>query len=129
MSGHYRYQKRYQSLFYIFCILCLILLWISCTGPRRFRVGPVPESFGIRFRLFYPGAESVSIAGTFNDWNHSVHFLSEDRAGYWSILLPLQKGRYQYMFVINYQTWIPDPEAEMMIDDGFGQKNSLLVVD
>jgi 1,4-alpha-glucan branching enzyme len=79
--------------------------------------------------LFYPRAETVSIAGTFNNWNPSVHFLSENQAGYWSILLPLPKGRYQYMFVIDRQTWIPDPGAEMMINDGFGQKNSLLVVD
>ncbi|MGA1840539.1 MAG: glycogen-binding domain-containing protein [bacterium] len=102
---------------------------MSCAGPGAFKAGPVRESSGIRFRLLYPEVQSVSIAGTFNNWNHTIHLLSEDPAGYWSILLSLPKGRYQYMFIIDHQTWIPDPEAEMMIDDGFGQKNSLLVVD
>ena len=126
MSGHYPYQHWYHPFLYI---LCLMLLFTGCTGPRRFNAGPVSESSGIRFRLFYPGAKSVSIAGTFNNWNHTVHFLSENPAGNWSILLPLPRGRYQYMFVIDQQAWIQDPGAEMTIDDGFGQKNSLLVVD
>lgn len=122
MSEHYRYHSFLYTL-------CLVLLCMSCIGPRGFKAGPVPESSGIRFRLFYNGAETVSIAGTFNNWNPAVHFLSENPAGHWSILLSLPRGRYQYMFVIDQQTWIPDPGAEMMINDGFGQKNSLLLVD
>ena len=91
--------------------------------------GPVPVSSGIRFQLLYPEADTISIAGNFNNWDPSIHFLSEDQAGHWSIMLPLSKGRYQYQFVINQKIRIPDPGAEMMIDDGFGQKNSLFIVD
>jgi len=117
---------RSQSLFYI---LCLFLLCIGCRGSKRFTTGPIPVSSGIRFGLFYPEAETISIAGTFNDWDPMAHFLSEDPSGYWSIVIPLPKGRYQYMFIIDQHTWISDPGADMMVHDGFGRKNSLLVVD
>jgi 1,4-alpha-glucan branching enzyme len=102
---------------------------IGCYGSRAFKTGPIPVNAGIRFQLFYPDAETISITGTFNNWDPKIHFLSETKPGYWSIVIPLSKGRYQYMFVVDQQIWISDPGAEIWIDDGFGQKNSLLVVE
>ena len=121
MPAYYRYQS--------FIYILFLLLCIGCTSPRDLKIGPLPVSSGIRFRLFYPEAETISIAGSFNNWNPAVHFLSENPSDYWTILLSLPKGRYQYMFVIDQQIWIHDPGAEMIINDGFGQKNSLLVVE
>ena len=72
---------------------------------------------------------SILIAGSFNNWDPMIHHLSEDPEGLWKIVIPLPRGRYQYMFVIDRTVWIPDPGSEMTIEDGFGQKNSLLVVE
>ena len=91
-------------------------------------LSPVPVSSGVRFQLLYPEAKTVAIAGTFNNWDPTTHLLQKNAAGRWSIILPLSEGRYQYLFVINQKTWVLDPEAEMLIDDGFGNKNSLLIV-
>ncbi|MGA1791222.1 MAG: isoamylase early set domain-containing protein [bacterium] len=91
--------------------------------------GPVPVSSGILFRLFYPDAEEISIAGSFNNWDPINHLLSKNPEGLWRIVIPLPRGRYQYMFVIDHTVWIPDPGSELTIEDGFGQKNSLLVVE
>ena len=91
--------------------------------------GPIAVSSGIRFQLVYPKAKSVSLVGTFNSWNTTTHLLSENSPGLWSIVIPLPKGRYQYSFVIDQKIWIPDPGGGITIDDGFGMKNSLLVVE
>ena len=91
--------------------------------------GPVPVSSGVLFRLSYPDAEEVSIAGSFNNWDHKAHPLSKNAEGLWRIVIPLPRGRYQYMFVIDRSVWIQDPGSEITIEDGFGQKNSLLVVE
>jgi hypothetical protein len=33
------------------------------------------------------------------------------------------------MFVVNGLTWVPDPKAPTSVPDGFGQANSLLVIE
>ena len=35
-------------------------------------------------------------------------------------------GVYQYMFVVDGQRWITDPQAAESVADGFGQQNSLM---
>ena len=107
-------------------LVSLILIIIGCTSTLT--PGPITVSSGIRFQLLYPEAKTVAIAGNFNNWDPTTHILDKDSAASWFIILPLSKGRYQYLFVIDQKTWVPDPGAEMLIDDGFGQKNSLLIV-
>jgi 1,4-alpha-glucan branching enzyme len=113
----------------LFFLVSLLLIFVGCTGSRVSLSGPVPVSSGVLFRLFYPDAEEISIAGSFNNWDPMIHHLSENPEGLWRIVIPLPRGRYQYMFVIDRTVWIPDPGSEMTIEDGFGQKNSLLVVE
>ena len=115
-------QKRFLGY-----LVSLILIIIGCTSTLP--LGPFPVSTGIHFHLFYPEAKTVSITGTFNNWDPTIHFLSKDASGNWSIILPLGSGRYEYLFTIDQQIWIPDPGAEMQIEDGFGKKNSLLIVE
>lgn len=128
----------YLFIFYFLAVLFIVASMAGCNSSSVFLTdpalspsvsptGPVPVSSGILFRLLYPGAKTVSITGTFNSWNYTA--LSEISPGHWSIIIPLPKGRYQYLFVIDQKKWIPDPAAEMTIDDGFGHKNSLLVVE
>ena len=46
----------------------------------------------------------------------------------WTVTVALAPGRYQYLFVVDGDEWIPDPRAHAQIEDEFGQVNSLLVV-
>ncbi|MBN2373987.1 isoamylase early set domain-containing protein [bacterium] len=102
---------------------------MGCNKSQIYLEGPSPVSSGVCFRLFYKDADTINIAGDFNNWNTLMHPLSEDQAGCWSIVIPLPKGRYQYQFIINQEIWITDPGAEMFAEDGFGSKNSLFIAD
>lgn len=83
----------------------------------------------VRFELVAPGANRVSLAGSFNDWQpDGVELTRNQDTGIWTGTIPLRPGEHQYMFVIDGAEWIPDPEAHAQVDDGFGQTNSVIVV-
>jgi hypothetical protein len=70
------------------------------------------------------GAHRVAIAGDFNGWNTQSDTLTATREGFWTITLRLSKGNYQYQYIIDNSTWVPDPDNPLRIDDGFGGYNS-----
>ncbi|MBN2737723.1 MAG: hypothetical protein JXR70_12135 [Spirochaetales bacterium] len=77
------------------------------------------------FTLYAPEASTVSLVGDFTDW-HPLE-LDLDQQGNWIKSIGLKPEQsYLYNFLINGQTWIPDPQADMNIDDGFGGKNSVI---
>ena len=83
----------------------------------------------VRFELPAPGAQRVSLAGSFNDWNPLEHRMAVSPAtGLWTITLPLASGEHQYLFVVDGEQWVPDPGAHAQVDDGFGTTNSVIVV-
>lgn len=83
----------------------------------------------VRFDLVAPGAARVALAGSFNEWSDSSIVFAESAApGVWSVTVALPPGRYQYLFVVDGNRWIPDPSAHAQVEDEFGQRNSLLVV-
>ena len=56
-------------------------------------------------------AEAVFLAGSFNDWKPSAHKMDgPDQKGRFSARLKLKKGRYEYKFVLDGETWQADPE-------------------
>ncbi|MCZ6916987.1 MAG: isoamylase early set domain-containing protein [Gemmatimonadetes bacterium] len=83
----------------------------------------------VRFELAAPRAQTVSLAGSFNDWSAGEEDMVKSSAtGLWTITLPLPSGEHQYMFVVDGEQWVPDPNAHAQVDDGFGQSNSVIVV-
>jgi 1,4-alpha-glucan branching enzyme len=81
--------------------------------------------------LEYPGTEGedVRLVGDFNGWGRSPGPVrAERREDRWIFRVELAPGRYQYAFLVDGKTWLPDPEAPSMIPDGFGGSNSLLYV-
>lgn len=81
-----------------------------------------------RFSIVAPDARTVAVAGTFNRWDPTCHSLSgPDRHGRWTITVDLPAGRYEYLFVINGNTWVPDPAAPS-VDNGLGERNSIMTV-
>lgn len=71
-----------------------------------------------------PGAESVHVAGTFNNWDASATPLTKDRNGVWKTRLKLPSGEHEYKFVID-QEWLTDPCNPNTRANGFGTWNSV----
>lgn len=79
----------------------------------------------------FPGARSVEVVGSFNNWSRGVLPLNDDDGdGIWHGSAVLPAGQHEYMFVVDGERWVADPLAGRYVDDGFGagQQNSLLIV-
>jgi|GEM_PF-813964 hypothetical protein len=80
--------------------------------------------------VFYSPVQNprtVAVAGDFSDWN----YLNMERVkeNCWKITIRLRPGKYEYGFLVDGKEWVPDPNAPRQISDGFGNFNSVLVVD
>lgn len=74
-----------------------------------------------------PGADSVGVAGDFNGWQAADYRLRDsDGDGVWTITIELERGRYEYMFVVDGEHWKTDPLARARRPDGFGRENAVL---
>ncbi|MDD3656678.1 MAG: zf-HC2 domain-containing protein [Atribacterota bacterium] len=72
---------------------------------------------------------SIAVVGDFNDWDPNRNLLIDDNNdGIWTVTLKLEPGRYEYMFIIDGQKWVPDPAAYRYVSDGFGNKNAVIEI-
>jgi Glycogen recognition site of AMP-activated protein kinase len=93
--------------------------------------GPIlDEQEGIaQFVGRFPGARSVHVVGSFNDWRTGTIALEDrDHDGVWRAVLVLPAGAYEYMFVVDGERWVPDRLAERQVADDFGRENSIVIV-
>jgi 1,4-alpha-glucan branching enzyme len=102
-----------------FVIIVLGIYFINMNNLNNIKLAIVS------FEVNAPEAQSVSIAGDFNNWDCNKTKLINHN-GTWKITLNLKPGHYQYMFVIDGKKWAPDPNAKEYIDDGYGNKNSII---
>jgi hypothetical protein len=110
-------------------LLIAIVLAVAFLSDQRTPKGtsPQPNLFPIVFSLKGAEARSVSVIGTFNQWNprgYEMQWDNERKA--WSLVVRLPEGRHEYSFLIDGNRVLPDPEALMKQDDGFGHQNSVL---
>jgi len=52
----------------------------------------------LSFTYYAPPGESVTVAGSFNNWDPFMYELRETSPGYYTLSLPLPPGTYQYAF-------------------------------
>jgi hypothetical protein len=80
-------------------------------------------------RLVYSSPQgnvsSVRVAGSFNNWDPDKTPMHLEN-GRWTTSLVLPPDNYEYMFVVDENTWVTDPLALTTRDDGFGSKNAVL---
>ncbi len=91
---------------------------ISAAGLKVVRLVYLPPQ---------PDASRVRVAGSFNNWDpdkNPMHL--ED--GRWVTSLILPPDNYEYMFVVDEDTWVTDPLALTTRDDGFGSRNAVLAL-
>ena len=98
------------------------------TDEARSTDSPASSIVLVRLVVVQPGARTVEAAGDFNGWNPARTPLEQISNGAWTVTIPLQPGRYEYMYVVDGQQWIADPFAAEQNDDGFGSRNAVLEV-
>ena len=80
------------------------------------------------FVTLYPHAESVQIAGDFNNWQPQKTPMQKiGSSGVWQTKLKLPAGKYRYRLVVDGQ-WQQDPYNEMTELNPFGGCNSVIKV-
>jgi len=139
----------YKFLLISSVLTCFLLSACSLNFVKKRLPAPHKVKGGILFQLEAPSARTVTLSGSFpdNQWsgtasasgefNENIDRMYDDGThgdkkandGIWSLVKPLEPGRYQYKFVIDRNTWIKDPNAFETTDDGYGSKNSVLIVD
>jgi 1,4-alpha-glucan branching enzyme len=83
----------------------------------------------VSFRFNCPGAQSVTLAGDFNNWNESSRPMVYDGIqDVWTITIPLEPGRYEYKFFVDGRVWWNDPFAPKT-PNAWGSENSYLDVE
>ena len=89
--------------------------------------GIAPQLMPICFAFTHPTATSVSIAGTFNNWNPDTIPMQYSGNGGWLEEAALAPGTYEYCLVVD-GNWMPDPLAKNEVPNPFGGRNSILEV-
>ena len=72
--------------------------------------------------------QMIHVIGNFNGWNKDVDVLQRASNGSFSLALQLAPGQYTYKFVINGAQYIDDPLSACFVQDGYGGRNSVMVV-
>lgn len=83
------------------------------------------------FTVRAEGASNVALIGTFNNWRDQGFEMrpAKNQDGLWTIAVPLEQGRYEYAFLLNGDRIMDDPQALLFKDDGFGNRNSVIIVE
>ena len=95
----------------------------------------IADFYGVRqmddavmFVTLYPRAQSVQVAGDFNNWQPEKALMEKvSENGVWQIKLPLGAGRYRYRLVVDGQ-WQQDPYNGQTEVNPYGEMNSILEV-
>ena len=101
---------------------------LATSPTAQYAEAQTEQDVVVRFVLHAPEAQQVHVAGSFNDWQPTAAPLERTSDGTWVVRLSLQRGRYEYMFVVDGETWMPDPTAPLTVPDDFGRSNAILDV-
>ncbi|HEX4628814.1 MAG TPA: glycogen-binding domain-containing protein [Gemmatimonadales bacterium] len=106
------------------------VLTVFATGPWESGAPVLGEHEGIaQFVGRFPGAQTVHVVGSFNDWRSgSISLEDRDHDGVWRAVVVLPAGTYEFMFVVDGERWVPDHLAERVVADEFGRENSVVIV-
>ena len=66
-------------------------------------MGSILHAGGVAFRVWAPHAQSVSVIGSFNQWDASLHPMRSEKNGYWYINVAEAHAGDQYLFLLSTQ--------------------------
>ena len=81
----------------------------------------------VQFAFEAPNAKSVTLAGSFNNWNATATQLKKGKGKIWKKDLSLKPGRYEYKFVVD-GNWTADPKNNNRAWSSLGTENSVIEV-
>ena len=109
-----------------------LLLALGLFFGQGFEVGGGRTPAGlspVTFVLAAPAAREVAVIGSFNGWNAAGWTMRHDPAtGLWTLSTALPPGSHEYVFLVDGTTPVADAAAALTVDDGFGSRNSVLLV-
>ncbi len=77
----------------------------------------------------FTNAESICVAGEFNDWDSSAAPLKKAKNGTWSVALDLPADReYQFRYCVNGQHWVNDDAPDKLVPSGIGDSENSVIV-
>jgi hypothetical protein len=82
----------------------------------------------VQFVLTAPKASQVTVVGDFNSWDPVATPMVRRESGAWTAAIPVSSGRHVYAFIVDGDRWVADPAAPLAPEDGFGIRNSVIVV-
>lgn len=107
----------------VLLLIATVLLFAAAVPA----LGADKAAVDVTFTLQAPAAKEVYLSGSFNNWNPAGEKMTKDENGVWSVTIKLKPDTYQYKFVAD-GIWITDLNAASFVDDGFGGRNSVIVV-
>lgn len=111
-------------------LLVLVVIAAGFLVSGRFEMRNKAAERVVELLYSAPQAASVAVVGDFNGWDpQRTRMIRSDHEGRWTARLKLPPGVHQYAFVIDGSTWVPDPGAKTTLADGFGGRNSVLIID
>jgi anti-sigma factor RsiW len=110
--------------------LVVVLLVAGLLFAERFHQRRETAGREVQLTFSAPQAASVVVVGDFNGWDpQRTRMVRSDHSGTWTARLKLTPGVHQYSFVIDGASWVLDPGAKTTLADGFGGKNSVIIID
>jgi 1,4-alpha-glucan branching enzyme len=105
-------------------VLVHSLALVGCPAGRYYKVQEtgIPVTF-----TFHGNYRSVCISGDFNNWSRTQCLASKGN-GVWAIRIFLKPGQYRYVFLLDGEHQVPDPHGLLEEEDGFGNRNSVLII-
>ena len=71
----------------------------------------------------------VCLCGEFNGWSPDATPMTRRKDGRFSATVTLQQGQsYRYRYLVDGEQWVDDPDPDAFVDNGFGTKDSVVVV-
>jgi hypothetical protein len=115
--------------------LMLVALVFLSRAPEKGKVASIIQgidtgSAGVMFSLDMPGASTVEVIGSFNRWSpEGFQMQWDERHELWILSVQLDRGRHEYAFLVDGRIIVSDPKALMNQEDGFGNRNSILIIE
>ncbi|HET6462586.1 MAG TPA: hypothetical protein VFH33_02200 [Candidatus Krumholzibacteria bacterium] len=98
-------------------------------SAREMATGSAPtesrRTVTLRFQDATAGA--VAVVGSFNGWSPAENPMTK-KGDVWELTLSLLPGKYSYRFLVDQKKQVLDPSSKSTEPDGYGGKNSVLVV-
>ena len=118
-----------QGFALVVAVVAAVTLWRTDRPVEHPDMAEQMSEVPVVFELSQPGAHSVSVIGTFNQWEAGGYEMKPAGNGeVWTLQLKLPEGRHEYAYLIDGEKLVPDPNALLFEDDGFGNRNAVLIL-